>query len=73
MHQVFVGTRSLLYLGGGAGSGLSESLVWIAVGLAIGVLFGAGVTRSYDRRGHRPGTAVETPAGTATEFPHPEQ
>jgi YhgE/Pip-like protein len=73
MHQVFVGTRSLLYLGGGAGSGLSESLVWIAVGLAIGVLFGAAVTRSYDRRGHRPGTAVETPAGTATEFPHPEQ
>jgi YhgE/Pip-like protein len=73
MHQVFVGTRSLLYLGGGAGSGLSESLVWIAVGLAIGVLFGAAVTRSYDRRGHRPGTAVETPAGTATEFPDPEQ
>ncbi len=56
MHQVFVGTRSLLYLGGSAGSGLSQSLVWIAVGLAVGVLFGAAVTGLYDRRGeHRLG------------------
>jgi uncharacterized phage infection (PIP) family protein YhgE len=76
MHQVFVGTRSLLYLGGSAGSGLSQSLLWIAVGLAIGVLLGAAVTRTYDRRAdHRlpASIAVETPVATPTEIPYPEQ
>jgi uncharacterized phage infection (PIP) family protein YhgE len=76
MHQVFVGTRSLLYLGGNAGSGLSQSLVWIAAGLAIGVLLGAGVTRIEDRRGRRrlpASAAVESPAATAAELPYPER
>jgi uncharacterized phage infection (PIP) family protein YhgE len=76
MHQVFVGTRSLLYLGGTAGSGLSQSLVWIAAGLAVGLLFGAGVTRSYDRRaqGRLPASAaVETPVATPAEIPYPDQ
>jgi uncharacterized phage infection (PIP) family protein YhgE len=76
MHQVYVGARSLLYLGGSAGSGLSQSLVWIAVVLALGVLFGAGVARIYDRRAHHrlPGsTAVEIPAVTAAEIPYPDQ
>lgn len=76
MHQVFVGTRSLLYLGGGAGSGLSQSLVWIAVVLAVGVLFGAAVTGIYDRRGdHRlaASTTDEPPAVTPAEIPYPEQ
>jgi ABC-type multidrug transport system permease subunit len=76
MHQVFVGTRSLLYLGGNAGSGLSQSLVWIAVGLVAGVLFGAAVTGLYDRRGeHRlaASTTVEPPAATPAEIPYPEQ
>ena len=73
MHQVFVGTRSLQYLGGDPGSGLSQSLVWIAVGLAIGVLLGAAVTHIYDRRDdpHLPAsTADET---QAAEPPNPEQ
>ncbi len=76
MHQVFMGTRSLLYLGGSAGSGLSQSIVWTAVGLAVAVLFGAGVTRSYDRRAHPrlpASTAVETPASTPAEIPYPSQ
>ncbi len=76
MHQVFVGTRSLLYLGGSAGSGLSQSLVWIAGGLAAGALLGAVVTRVYDRRGdHRiAGSAVgEPPSTPAAEVPYPEQ
>ena len=51
MHQVFVGARALLYLGGRADAGLSQSLVLTAIGLVIGVLFGAIVTRIYDRRG----------------------
>ena len=76
MHQVFLGTRSLLYLDGSAGSGLSQSLVWIAVVLGIGMLLGAAVTRSYDRRIHRrlpASIAVETPAAAPAEIPYPEQ
>jgi uncharacterized phage infection (PIP) family protein YhgE len=76
MHQVFVGTRSLLYLGGSAGSGLSQSLVWTAVVLAGGVLFGAGVTRIYDRRAHQRllgSSAVEIPAATPAEIAYPDQ
>jgi hypothetical protein len=76
MHQVFVGTRSLLYLGGSAGSGLSQSAVWIAAVLVVGVLFGAGVTRSYDRRAHHrlpASTAVEIPAATPAEIPYPDE
>ena len=73
MHQVFVGTRSLQYLGGGAGSGLSQSLVWIAAGLAIGVLLGGAVTRIYDRRDdrHLPESAAD--ATPAAELPYPGQ
>jgi uncharacterized phage infection (PIP) family protein YhgE len=76
MHQVFLGTRSLLYLGGTAGSGLSQSLVWTAGGLAVAVLFGAGVTRSYDRRAdrHLPASiGIENPAATPAEIPYPDQ
>jgi uncharacterized phage infection (PIP) family protein YhgE len=75
MHQVFVGTRSLLYLGGAADSGLKQSLVWTAVGLAVGVLLGAAVTRIYDQRGHQrllSGTTIETPAATPAAILYPE-
>lgn len=71
LHQVFVGARSLLYLGGHADAGLSQSLEWSAGGLVIGVLFGAVVTRLYDRR-ERAVPAAETPAGPA-EVAYPEQ
>jgi YhgE/Pip-like protein len=76
MHQVFVGTRSLLYLGRSAGSGLSQSLLWIAGGLAAGALLGAVVTRIYDRRDdHRIAerTAGEPAPTPAAEVPYPEQ
>jgi ABC-type multidrug transport system permease subunit len=73
MHQVFVGTRSLQYLGGNAGSGLSQSLVWIAVGLAVGVLFGAAVTRIYDRRDDQHGTTGAADEAPAAELPGPTQ
>jgi uncharacterized phage infection (PIP) family protein YhgE len=76
MHQVFVGTRSLLYLGGTGGSGLSQSLVWIAGGLAAGALLGAVVTRIYDRRGDdriEGSTVGEPPRTPASEVAYPEQ
>lgn len=60
MHQVFLGTRSLLYLGGDGAAGLSQALWMTAVGLGIGLLLGGIVTHLYDRKGfHRIHGAVE--------------
>ncbi|MGB8388742.1 YhgE/Pip domain-containing protein [Mycobacterium sp.] len=58
MHQVFLGTRSLLYLNGHADTGLSQSLTMTSIGLVIGLLLG-GIIYLYDRKGfHRiPGAA----------------
>lgn len=53
MHQVFLGARALLYFDGRADAGLSHALVMTAIGLVIGLLIGAVVTRLYDRRGLR--------------------
>ncbi|WP_454195463.1 ABC transporter permease [Nocardia sp. Marseille-Q1738] len=51
MHQVFLGVRSILYFDASFDAGLTRG-VWMAVlGLAIGLVFGAVVTRFYDRKG----------------------
>jgi uncharacterized phage infection (PIP) family protein YhgE len=76
MHQVFLGARALLYLGGRADAGLSESVELTAGGLAIGVLLGVVVTRIYDRRGyHRVSTtpAADAPDGAPPETDYPDQ
>jgi YhgE/Pip-like protein len=52
MHQVFLGTRALLYFDGQAAAGLSRALIMTAIGLVIGLLLGAGITYLYDRRGY---------------------
>jgi uncharacterized phage infection (PIP) family protein YhgE len=63
MHQVFLGTRALLYLDGQADAGLSRALMMTAIGLVIGLLLGAVVTYFYDRRGyHRIPAGLETTA-----------
>jgi uncharacterized phage infection (PIP) family protein YhgE len=60
MHQVFLGTRSLVYLKGHADTGLSQALIMTSVGLVIGLLLGGIVTHLYDRKGfHRIQGAVE--------------
>lgn len=60
MHQVFLGTRALLYFDGHADAGLSHALILTAIGLAIGLLIGVIVTTLYDRKGfHRLPGAVE--------------
>lgn len=60
MHQVFLGARSLLYLHGHAGTGLSQALIMTSIGLVIGLLLGGIVTHLYDRKGfHRIPGAVE--------------
>ena len=80
MHQVFVGARALLYLGGRADAGLAQSLEWTTGGLLVGIALGVIVTRIYDRRGyHRVSTApvADTPDGldgpSETEVAYPEQ
>lgn len=67
MHQVFLGARALLYLGGRWDAGLSQALILTAIGLLIGLLLGGIVTRIYDRRGyHRiPAVAASAPTSQA--------
>ena len=78
MHQVFLGARALLYLGGRADAGLSQSVEMTAGVLVIGVLLGVVVTRIYDRRGyHRFSTTpvadapddVAAPPQPAVDYP----
>lgn len=52
MHQVFLGARALLYLDGRADAGLTQALALTGIGLIVGLLLGAVVTRAYDRRGY---------------------
>lgn len=76
MHQVFVGTRSLLYLGGQAGSGLVQSLECVTIDLVIGLLVGALAVRIHDRRGLGPRPAadpVTAPADPSGGVPYPER
>ena len=71
MHQVFVGARSLLYLDGRPGSGLSPALVGIAIDLLIGLLLGAVVIRGQLLRRRHPAVA-EAPVAAPSEVPYPE-
>lgn len=60
MHQVFLGTRSLLYFGGRGDAGLTQAVTMTTIGLVIGLLLGGIVTHLYDRKGfHRIQGAVE--------------
>ena len=71
MHQVFLGVRSLLYLDGHADAGLSQALLMTSIGLVVGILLGAIVTRIYDRSGfHRVPGAVEMAIATAHQAQH---
>ncbi|MBY4212566.1 DUF3533 domain-containing protein [Rhodococcus fascians] len=53
MHQIFLGTRSILYLNATADSGLLHAVTMTAVGLAVGLVFGIVFARMYDARGLR--------------------
>jgi len=52
MHQVFLGTRALLYFDGRADAGLTRALAMTGIGLAIGLVLGAVTTWLYDREGY---------------------
>ncbi|MBF6179347.1 DUF3533 domain-containing protein [Nocardia otitidiscaviarum] len=51
MHQVFLGTRAILYFNGSGVAGLTRGVWMAALGLAIGVVFGLLITRFYDHKG----------------------
>lgn len=69
MHQVYLGTRALLYFDGRADAGLTDALTLTAVGLVLGLLIGAVITRFYDRQGlHR---RHEVPDDAATNSSNP--
>ncbi|WP_245721430.1 YhgE/Pip domain-containing protein [Nocardia crassostreae] len=51
MHQVFLGTRAILYFNGSGIAGLSRGFWMTALGLGIGAVFGLAITRFYDRKG----------------------
>ncbi|MEU7766406.1 ABC transporter permease [Nocardia sp. NPDC049190] len=54
MHQVFLGVRSILYFDASSDAGLTRALWMTIFGLAVGLVFGAVITRYYDRKGlHR--------------------
>jgi YhgE/Pip-like protein len=51
MHQLYLGTRSVLYFGATWGSGLGRAVIACVAALVLGVLVGYLGTRSYDRKG----------------------
>ncbi|KOS56875.1 YhgE/Pip domain-containing protein [Rhodococcus rhodochrous] len=54
MHQVYIATRAILYFDGSGPAGLTRGVLMTLLGLGIGLVLGAVVTRIYDVRGfHR--------------------
>lgn len=51
MHQVFLGTRSLLYFNGSGAAYLTRGIWMSVLGLAIGLALGLTITRFYDHKG----------------------
>lgn len=51
MHQIYLGARSVLYLGGSLESGLGRSLLFCGVAAVLGICVGLLGTRLYDTRG----------------------
>jgi len=53
MRQLSDGVRAILYFEARGDAGLTRSWIMIAIGAALGLLFGFGMTRYYDRKGHK--------------------
>ncbi|MFE7796536.1 YhgE/Pip domain-containing protein [Nocardia sp. NPDC057440] len=58
MHQVFLGVRAILYFDGNYEAGLARGFWMVVLGLAVGLVFGAIITRYYDRKGLHRGAAT---------------
>ncbi|MFF4803631.1 YhgE/Pip domain-containing protein [Streptomyces sp. NPDC001351] len=64
MRQLSDGVRAILYFEARGDAGLTRSWIMIAVGAALGLLFGFAMTRYYDRRGLQRLTPQPVHAGT---------
>ncbi|QJT06170.1 DUF3533 domain-containing protein [Streptomyces asoensis] len=53
MRQLSDGVRAILYFDARGDAGLTRAWTMIAIGAAIGLLFGFAMTTYYDRRGHK--------------------
>ncbi|WP_157886170.1 ABC transporter permease [Mycobacteroides saopaulense] len=51
MHQIYLGTRSLLYFDANMGAGLRQALLLITACLVAGLVVGLAGNHLYDRRG----------------------
>ncbi|MEJ1230532.1 MAG: DUF3533 domain-containing protein [Galbitalea sp.] len=50
MHQIYLGTRSVLYFDGTLDSGLGRALIYALVAAGLGLVIGLVATTIYDRR-----------------------
>ncbi|MDR6979117.1 YhgE/Pip-like protein [Streptomyces sp. 3330] len=53
MRQLSDGVRAILYFDARGDAGLTRAWTMIAIGAALGLLFGFGMTTYYDRKGHK--------------------
>ncbi|EKT79151.1 hypothetical protein WSS_A28789 [Rhodococcus opacus M213] len=54
MHQIYIGVRAIMFFGAAGDAGLIHAVWMTLAGLLIGLVFGAVITRFYDRKGlHR--------------------
>ena len=53
MRQLSDGVRAILYFDARGDAGLTRAWIMIAIGAAVGILFGFAMTVYYDRRGHK--------------------
>lgn len=53
MHQIYLGSRSLLYLDGSWESGLRDALIYAGVSVVVAVVLGSLAATWFDRRGWR--------------------
>ncbi|MET7767981.1 ABC transporter permease [Nocardia sp. NPDC005366] len=51
MHQVFLGIRSIFYFNADFDSGLGRAVWMTGLGLAVGLVLGATISRYYDHKG----------------------
>lgn len=51
MHQIYLGTRAILFFDAKGDAGLSRGVIYSFAALLVGLLVGLAVTRTYDVRG----------------------
>ncbi|MFK0112096.1 DUF3533 domain-containing protein [Streptomyces sp. NPDC091217] len=63
LHQIYVGTRSILYFGTTWDAGLGRAVIASVIAIVLGPLAGTLGTRAYDRKGlarkHTPAVAEQ--------------